>query len=110
MVAKVNLRITSLVLIDLFSLYVWWHDWDSAVPSEFGNFLGGKHHSERSFYFLRTTVIISLIVVLTTELDLQYLRDEIVSTLKLSRHVELNPGPYEIIRSVQRGFNQGNVT
>lgn len=47
---------------------------------------------------------------MTTELDLQYLRDEIVSTLKLSRHVELNPGPYEIIRSVQRGFNQGNVT
>ena len=29
--------------------------------------------------------------------------------MKLSGDVELNPGPYEVKRSVQGSFNQGNV-
>ena len=29
--------------------------------------------------------------------------------MKLSGDVELNPGPYEIIKSVQENFNQSNV-
>ena len=31
------------------------------------------------------------------------------SSLKLSGDIELNPGPYEILRSVQGSFNQGNA-
>ena len=31
-------------------------------------------------------------------------------SLKLSGDAEVNPGPYEIIISVQVNFNQGNVT
>ena len=45
-------------------------------------------------------VLVSLLEVLTTELNLQHLNVKIVS-LKLSRGAELNPGPYEIVRSVQ---------
>ena len=54
------------------------------------------------------TVSVSLLVVLTAELNLQYLNVIITRRLKLS-DVELNPGPYEIIRSVQMSFYQGNV-
>ena len=92
-----------------------------------GSFSGGKHYSKRYFlkhavnrncehgekclvnYFLRMTVLVSLLVVLTAELNLQYLNVKITSSLKLSGDVELNPGPYQIIRSVQESFNQGNV-
>ena len=34
---------------------------------------------------------------------------KITSSLKLSGNAELNPGPYEIMRSVQGSFYQGNV-
>ena len=51
-----------------------------------------------------------LYLVLTTEFDLQHLSVEITSSLRLSGDVELNPGPQEIIRSVQGSFSQSNVT
>ena len=54
-------------------------------------------------------VLVSLLLVLTAELDLQHLNVIITRILKLSGDVELNPGPYEIIRSIQGSFNQGNV-
>ena len=50
-----------------------------------------------------------MLVVLTAELNLQHLNFEITSSLKLSGDAELNPGPFEIIRSVQGSFSQGNV-
>ena len=92
-----------------------------------GSFSDLKHHSKRHFlkhavnknfkhgdkylvnYFLRMTVLASLLVVLTAELNLQHLNVKIMSSLKLSGDVELNPGPYQIIRPVQGSFNQGNV-
>ena len=55
------------------------------------------------------TVLVSLLLVLTAELDLQHLNVIITRILKLSGDVELNPGPYAIIRSIQGSFNQGNV-
>ena len=88
-----------------------------------GSFSGGKHHSKRYFlkhavnrnckhgdkylvnYFLRMTVLVILLVVLTAELNLQHLNVQIKSSLKLSGDAELNPGPYQIIRSVQGSFN-----
>ena len=45
------------------------------------------------------TVLVSLLVVLTAELSLQHLNVKISRSLKLSRDVEVNPGPYEITRS-----------
>ena len=54
-------------------------------------------------------VLVSLLVVLTAELNLQHLNVKITSSLKLLGNVELNPGPYQIIRPVQGSFNQGNV-
>ena len=42
------------------------------------------------------TVLISLLVVLTAELNLKHLNVIITRSLKLSGDVELNPGPYEI--------------
>ena len=33
----------------------------------------------------------------------------ITRSLKLSGDVELNPGPLEMVRTVQESFNQGNV-
>ena len=54
-------------------------------------------------------VLISLLV-LTSEVNLHHLHDaEITRSLKLSGDVELNPGPFEIVRTVQGSFNQGNV-
>ena len=47
--------------------------------------------------------------MLTEEISLQHLFVEVANSLKLSEAVELIPGPYEIIRSVQGSFNQGNV-
>ena len=55
------------------------------------------------------TVLVSLLVLLTAELNLQNLNVKITSSLKISGDVELNPGPYEITRSVHGSFNQGNV-
>ena len=90
-------------------------------------FSGGKHDSKRYFlkhalnrhckhgdkylvnYFWGIRVLVSLLVVLTAELNLQELNVKITSSLKLPGDVELNPGPYQIIRSVQRSFSQGNV-
>ena len=60
-------------------------------------------------YYLGMSVLVSLLVVLTAELNLQHLNVKITSSLKLSGDAELNPGPYQIIRSVQRIFSQGNV-
>ena len=45
------------------------------------------------------TVLVSLLVVLTAELNLQHLNAKISRSLKLSRDFEVNPGPYQIIRS-----------
>ena len=56
------------------------------------------------------TVVVSLLVMLLAELDVQQLVVISISTsLKLSGDVESNPGPYEIIRSVQGSFNKGNI-
>ena len=55
------------------------------------------------------TVSVRVRIVLIAELNLQYLNVKITSTLKLSGDVALNPGPYEITRSVQKTLNQGNV-
>ena len=56
------------------------------------------------------TVLVGLLVVLTAELNLQHLNVKTACNLKLSGDFELNlAGPYEIIRSVQGRFNQGNV-
>ena len=60
-------------------------------------------------YFLGMTVLVSLLVVLTAELNLYILNVKITSSLKLSVDVKLNPGPYQMIRSVQRSFSEGNV-
>ena len=54
-------------------------------------------------------VVVSLLVMLLAELDVQQLVVNSISTLKLSGDVESNPGPYEITRSVQGSFNQGNI-
>ena len=67
-----------------------------------------KHAVNRNFkhgekylgnFFLGMTVLVSLLVVLTAELNLQHLNAKISRSLKLSRDFEVNPGPYEIIRS-----------
>ena len=43
-------------------------------------------------------------------MNLHHLHDaEITRSLKLSGDVELNPGPFEIVRTVQGSFNKGNV-
>ena len=55
-------------------------------------------------------MLVSLLVVLTEEMNLQHSFVKIAGTLKLSGDIELNPGPYGTIRSVQGSFNQGNVT
>ena len=55
-------------------------------------------------------VVVSLLVMLLAELDVQQLVVISISTsLKLSGDVESNLGPYEIIRSIQGIFNQCNV-
>ena len=33
-----------------------------------------------------------------------------VDLLKIAWDIELNPGPYEVIKSVQGSFNQGNIS
>ena len=59
--------------------------------------------------FFRMIVLISFLV-LTSEVNLHYLHDaDLTKSLKLSGDVELNPGPYEIVRTVQGNFNEGNV-
>ena len=55
------------------------------------------------------TVVVSLLVMLLAELDVQQLVVISISTRKLSGDVESNLGPYEIIRSIQGIFNQCNV-
>ena len=55
------------------------------------------------------TVLVSLFVVLTAVLNLQYLNVKITSSWKLSEGVELNPRLHEVIRSVQGSFSEGNV-
>ena len=60
-------------------------------------------------FLFRMIVLISLLV-LTSEVNLHYLHDaEITRSLKLSEDVELNSGPYGILRTVQGSFNQGNI-
>ena len=60
-------------------------------------------------FLFRMIVLISL-SVLTSEANLHHLHDaEITRSLKLSGDVELKPGPYEILRTVQGSFNQGNI-
>ena len=59
--------------------------------------------------FFRMIVLISFFVV-TSEVNLHYLHDaDLTKSLKLSGDVELNPGLYEIVRTVQGNFNEGNV-
>ena len=56
------------------------------------------------------TVVVSLLVMSLAKLDVQQL---VVSSISLSSkllgNVESNPRPYEIIRSVQGSYNQGNI-
>ena len=55
-------------------------------------------------------VLISLLLALTSQVNLHHLHDaEITRNLKLSGNAELNPGPYEVVRTVQGSLNQGNV-
>ena len=55
-------------------------------------------------------VLISLLV-LASEVNLHRLHDAAITrSLKLLGDVELNPGPFEIVRPVQGSFNQGNVS
>ena len=92
-----------------------------------GIFSGGKHHSKSHFlkyavnrnrkhgdkylvnYYLGITVLVSSLVALTAELNLQHLNVKVTSSLELSGDAELNPGSYQVIRSVQGSFTQGNV-
>ena len=56
-------------------------------------------------FLFRMVALISLLV-LTSEVNLHQLHDaEITRSLQLSGNVELNPGPYEIVRTVQGSFN-----
>ena len=67
---------------------------------------GDKHQA-----ILCMTAVVRLLVMLLAELDVQQLAAiSILTSLKLSGDVESNLGPYEIIRSVQGSFNQGNIT
>ena len=60
-------------------------------------------------FLFRMIVLIGLLV-LTSEVNLHHLYDaEITRSLKLSGDTELNPGPYEIVRTIQGSLNQGNV-
>ena len=53
-------------------------------------------------------VVVSLLVMLLAELDVQQLVVVSISTSsKFSGDVESSP--YEVIRSVQRSFHQGNI-
>ena len=52
---------------------------------------------------------ICLLVVLKEKINLQHLFVKITSSLKLSGGIESNSGPYQIIRSVQASFSQGNI-
>lgn len=53
-------------------------------------------------------MLVSFLVVLTEEMNFQYLFVNIASSLKFSEVIELNPGLYEIMRSVQKSFSQSN--
>ena len=60
-------------------------------------------------FFFRMIVLISLLV-LTSEVNLHHLHDaEITRSLELSGDVELNPGPFGIVRTAQGSSNQGNL-
>ena len=60
--------------------------------------------------FLVRMINLIRLLVLTSEVNLHYLHHaEITRSLKLSGDVELNPGPYEIVRTVQGSFNHGTV-
>ena len=60
-------------------------------------------------FLFRIIVLISLLA-LTSEVNVHHLHDaQITRSLKLPGDVELNLGPYEIVRTVQGNFNQGNV-
>ena len=51
--------------------------------------------------FLFWIIVLISLLVLTSEVNLHHLHDtEIIRSLKLSGDVELNPGPYEIVRTV----------
>ena len=52
-----------------------------------------------------TTVLVSLLVVLTVELNLHHSNVKVTSSLKLSGDAQLNSGPYGILRSVQESLN-----
>ena len=91
-----------------------------------GIFSGWKYHSKSYFSrhapnqdcingdtnraILRMTFVVSLLVMLLAELEVQQLVVISISTsLKLSGDVESDPGPYEIIKSVHGSFNQDNI-
>ena len=46
------------------------------------------------------TILVGSFLALKAELNLQHLNVKITNSLKLSGDAELNPGSYEIIRSV----------
>ena len=72
-----------------------------------GIFLGNIQATTK---VLRMVIVLISLLVLTSEAELHYFHDaDITKNLKLSQDVELNPGPYEIVRTVQGNFNEGNV-
>lgn len=52
---------------------------------------------------------VSLLLMLTEEMNLQHLLVKIGSSLKRSEDIELNLGWYKMIKSVLGSFSQGNV-
>ena len=100
------------------------NDWDPALSLEGWIFSEGKHHSQSYFsrhapkqicingdkhrLILPMAVVVSLLVLLLAELDVQQLVVVSISTSwKLSGDVESRS--YEVIRSVQRSFLQGHI-
>ena len=65
----------------------------------------GANYSVITFLYglIRLAVLISLAVLI------QHLFIALTCSLKLLGDVELNPGPYKILKSIQGSFNQGNL-
>ena len=95
-----------------------------------GIFSGGKHPSKfelpnkgldkkfnvseafagKKILLWMTVLLLVRLAVMVEEVNLKQLFLLVMHLrLKLSGDVELNPGPYELLKSVQVSFNQGNV-
>ena len=75
-----------------------------------GVLLRGIHGDRYLVNFLFRMIVLISLLVLTSEVNLHHLRDaEITKSLKFLGDLELNPGPFKTVRTVQGSFNQGNV-